>query len=430
MSIILFIQLVKNNKDTFIYMQNIDNEFLKYLEGFVNTSDYTYLLNVYDKKHAFDDTTTTDPEYLNLTTFYNRLLNLTDKYRVEVDCNCTSLIEKLFARYVNADTFVLTTEQEHPAVKAYLPAKNTFIISINELDNPLAISQIITKFRQTSYKKLFLIMSGVVAGSSKIIKQSFFEQLKVELNKAHIPHLFVLDDCQGLFMTPRNYAIFDAILGTAHVIVRYGFSMGILFTKLPDRIGYINKASLKAFINKLKYVFNHKAEATRFNTIVHSFLGNEIDGNILNVKAGQASHMITISTTGVKFNQRSADELSTYGMLFSELNTKNRLIRLRYQDAILFNPRAYLDGLYKLKRVLHSLKKMNEFAIDLSFDNSIDIDYEFTVNNINKPIGEINKNIYRSDFNINEIERVIKQSQSTYVGHKEAVYNYIFNRQR
>lgn len=407
----------------------MDKSLLDYFNSFINKGDYPLFLKVYDQKHDFDDTNINDPEYIQLVNFYNRLLNIKG-YRVEVDEHCTSLIKKLFQRYVNKDTFVLTTEQEHPAVKNYLPENNTYIICVNELNRKDAIPQIIQKFKQSGCKNFFLIMAGVVPGSSEILSEAFFRQLKLELTRNNINHIFTLDDCQGLYMINRDYSDFDCILGTAHVVVRYGFSMGILYTKLPHIIGHINKGSLKDFTSKLNYAFNHKQDALKFNSLMTEFLKDEIDNDTFTIKGNQASHMLTISTNGVKFNQKNATYLKDFGIIFSELNSKNRLIRLRYQDTLLFEPQELIKGLYQFKKMLHSLKKMKELGTDLTFDNSVDIDYGFMVNGTNKSIGDVNKKIYKSSFRNNEVSEIINRSSLMMENQKSIVYNYIFSHQR
>lgn len=413
-------------------MKSIEDKLLTYLDGFTNKADYKDFLSVYDQKHDFDDTTLDDLEYIQLVQLYNKLLNLKEdfNYRIEVDAHCTALIEKLFKRYVGKNTFVLTTEQEHPSVKNYLPKNNTYIICVNETKNEDAIPQIIQKFKESGCTEFFLIMAGVIPGSSEILDEKFFKQLKVELAKAYINHIFVLDDCQGLYMLNRDYSDFDCILGTAHVIVRYGFSMGILYTKLPHKIGYINKGSLKAFLPKIKYALNHKEDALKFNSIMKEFLKDEIDGNTFIIKGNQAPHMLTISTRGVKFNQKVATELKDYGIIFSELNSKDRLIRLRYQETILFEPKEYIEGLHRFKKMLHSLQKMKELGTDLTFDNSVDIDYGFKINGTNKTIGEVNKKLYKSAFNKNEVLDMLDRSSLTIANQKPIAYQYIFNHQR
>ena len=52
-------------------------------------------------------------------------------------------------------------------------------LSSNNID---AIPQIIQKFKQSGCKNFFLIMAGVVPGSSEILSEAFFRQLKLELN--------------------------------------------------------------------------------------------------------------------------------------------------------------------------------------------------------------------------------------------------------
>ena len=414
-------------------MNNINDQILDYFDSFTNSSDYDLLLKIYDQPHNFDDTDVNDKEYCNLVRFYNKLLSTKESYnyRIEVDRHCTALIEKLFQRYVGKNTFVLTTEQEHPAVKNYLPENNTFIICVNELKYENAVSQIIKKFKESNCTEFFLIMAGVIPGSAEILDETFFRKLKYALTKENIPHIFVLDDCQGLFMIQRDYSDFDAILGTAHVLVRYGFSMGILFTKLPHKIGYINKAGLKDLSTKLNYVFNHKQDALKFNGLITQFVKDEIDDNVLKIKDNQAQHMFVVSTDGVKFSQKKADEMKDYGIIFSELNTQNRFIRLRYQDCILFNSQDMLNVLQSFKKMLHSLKRMKDLATDLNFDKNVDINYDFIVNGTNKGIGEVNKKIYRSSFNVDEISEILNNSSLSFDKAKtNIVYHYIFEHQR
>lgn len=413
-------------------MKNIENEILNYLDTFTSKDDYSSFLSIYDQKHNFNDTITKDPEYIQLVKFYNKLLNLKEEfnYRVEVDAHCTALIEKLFKRYVSKDTFVLTTEQEHPSVKIFLPKNNTYIVYVNELKKENIIIQIVQKFKESGCKDFFLIMAGVMPASSEIIDEIFFKQLKLALNKSNIKHIFVLDDCQGLYMIDRDYSDFDCILGTAHVVVRYGFSMGILYTKLPSQIGYINKSSLKGFIPKIEYAINHKQDALKFNNLITEFLKDEIDGETLSIKGNQAPHMLSISTNGVKFNQKVATDLKDYGIIFSEINSKNRRIRLRYQDTILFEPKEFIAGLHRFKRMLHSLRKMKELGTDLIFDNTADIDYGFKINGTNTPVSEINKSLYKSSFDKKEITEIFDRSSLTMNEHKLISYRYIFDHQR
>ena len=399
----------------------MDNEILNYFDSFVNSKDYGLLLKNYDKDYAYDDTTTQDPEYIHLVKFYNKLLNIKDEsnYRIEVDSCCSALIEKLFQRYVTKDTFVLTTEQEHPSVKYCLPENNTYIIYVKELYYKNAVSQIIKRFKQSSCTNFFMIMAGTMPGSAEFINPSFFRKLKKALVQEHISHILVLDDCQGLFMLERDFSDFDCILATAHVLVRHGFEMGLLFTRLPQKIGYINKTGLKDFVTKLNYVFNHKKEALQFNKMMSKFFAQEIDGKTFSVDKKQVPHMFVIKTKNMKFSQKHADQLKKFGIILSEINSKIRLIKLRYQETVLFEPKVYADVLVKIRKILHVLRRMKELNDNLNFDNSIDLKYDFTITGTKVRIDEIDKKTYKSLYDpVNSIDECNE--------YRNITFNYIF----
>lgn len=390
--------MIQEEKEIFDFL----NSFRTSKDSNLLTLDYT--ANNYDKD---DITSLSDLEYLELVRYYNRLLNIKDSlnYRIEIGPNCTFLIERLFERYVSNNTFVLTTEQEHPAVKNCL-RENTYIIKVDELYRKNAISQIIKKYKQSKCINFFLIMQGVICGSAEIIDEAFFKKLKAALQKEGIPHILILDDCQGLYMTNRDYTDFDGILATGHVLIKHGIEMGILYTKLNKKIGYINKAGLKAFSTKLAFVLNHRKDAIKFNSLIKDYLKDEIDKKDLKIKPNQASHMLVIQTNGIKFNQKHADEMEKSYITFSELNTRLGLIRLRYQEAITIDPIKYINSLKRLKKILRSLRKKKELGNEATFDNSIALNYDYSLNNKDeRMVSDVNsKSNYNSSFNMKETE--------------------------
>ena len=411
----------------------IEEKALSYLKSFFTKEERIELnkLNSASVDLTRDDCSVTDSEYQNLVRLYKNLLNcgILDKYRVEVGPTCTYLIEELFKRYVNNDTFVLVTEQEHPAVKYFLNTNNVYVLQVDDIDKKDVIKRILRKYKHSKCKNFFLIMAGVIPGSAKILNQNFFANLKQSLTANAIPNVLILDDCQGIYMVNRDYSVFDGILGTAHVLIKSNFEMGILLTKLPHKIGHINKTGLNTFKKGLEIICNHRQDAQKFNSIFRELLKDEIDGKAFEIKEEQASHMLVLQANQVPFNQKYADKMEPSEITFSELNSPIGMIRLRYQEAITKDPDIYIYiYIRELKKIIKSLKRAKELKENEIFDNSINIDYDFTINKDNVKIGEINKKQMNKSFYTkendaeNKYEDVIENNQRN--------FHYIYNRVR
>lgn len=409
-----------------------ENIALSYLKSFYSQEERTELsrLNHIKIDLTKNDCTTQDKEYQALNSLYKELLDsdFLNDYRIEVGPNCTFLIEELFKRYVTDDTFVLVTEQEHPAVKYFLTTKNIHVLLVEDIDKKDVIKRILRKYKKSKCKSFFLMMAGVIPGSAKFLKQEFFVNLKQSLIANHIPNVLILDDCQGIYMANRDYSIFDGILGTAHVLIKSDFEMGILLTKLPQRIGYINKAGLKAFVKGLQIICKHKQAANEFHSIFKELFKDEIDNNTFEIKNDQAKHMLVIQANQVPFNQKYADQMEKANITFSELNSPVGTIRLRYQEAITKDPDIYINEyIPKLKKILRALKRAKEVRENLVFDNSVNINYDFTINKNNVAISEINKKQLKKSFYTKE-DNLTNQYEDCL--DNQPHFHYIYNKVR
>ena len=229
-------------------------------------------------------------------------------------------------------------------------------------------------------------------------------------------------------MTNRDYSIFDGILGTAHVLIKSDFEMGILLTKLPQYIGYINKAGLKAFVKGLQIICKHKQAANEFHGIFKELFKDEIDNNTFEIKNDQAKHMLVIQANQVPFNQKYADQMEKANITFSELNSPVGTIRLRYQEAITKDPDIYINEyIPKLKKILRALKRAKEARENLVFDNSVNINYDFTINKNNIAISEINKKQLKKSFYTKE-DNLTNQYED-YLDNQPR-FHYIYNKVR
>lgn len=414
---------------------NTTQELISFLANFYSDSEKDILYNNECHNYCQDDCKITDLEYYNLAQLYNNLLSdeLKEKYRIELGPTCTFLINELFKRYVTDNTFVLTTEQEHPAVKACLTTKSVYILLVDDIKKKDVITQIINTYKNSKCTNFFLMMSGVIPGTEEIIDEMFFKKLKHALTQENIPHILALDDCQGIFMNKRDYSPFDCVLGTAHVLVKDNYDLGILFTKLKHKIGYINKAGLKNFYNKLNIVLQHKEKALQFNDIMQNFFKDIIDGDSISIGNNLAKQHFVLHTNGLKFYQKYAEEFyKTNNICFSELNLKNGLIRIRYHEAICFNPEKYVNDLMKFKQFLMKLQRFRDLRIYSNFNNDINIKYDFIEKNPNKQIGQINQNQRVSSFYIESTEKQIEMEKISkqFIENSKFLYHYIYPAQK
>ena len=109
--------------------------------------------------------------------------------------------------------------------------------------------------------------------------------------------------------------------------------------------------------------------------------------------------MLVIQANQVPFNQKYADQMEKANITFSELNSPVGTIRLRYQEAITKDPDIYVNEyIPKLKKILRALKRAKEVRENLVFDNSANINYDFTINKNNIAISEINKKTIKEKF--------------------------------
>ena len=135
--------------------------------------------------------------------------NLKD-FHIEIHKNATSFINQIYTKYIDNDTFVVSI-LEHDSIKN----------NVKKVEN--------------NFTKMFLYVAGIV--ESNIIPQAYYNKLKDRLIKENIPHHFVLDDVQSMFIVPRDYSIFDKVIFTCHSLIPH-YNSGILLTKIDEHMGF------------------------------------------------------------------------------------------------------------------------------------------------------------------------------------------------
>ncbi len=154
-----------------------------------------------------------------------------DIWHLNFNTCCSNFIRELFKKYVDDETLVISSDCEHPTVKECLSkCKNTLILGQHNDIRMFNINKIYNEIQK--YKKVFVYIIGMRNDTGEITPQSFMEALKNILDTENKENIMVLDDVQGMFFMPRDYTLYDYVLGTGHVAVP-NFDMGIMISKEP-----------------------------------------------------------------------------------------------------------------------------------------------------------------------------------------------------
>ena len=170
-------------------------------------------------------------EWTMLTTeYFNRMPCCEldpDIWHLTFNTCCSNFIRELFEKHVDNNTLVISSDCEHPTVKECLSkCTHTLILNQHEDIRKFNLNKIANEV--SKYKKVFVYIIGMRNDTGEITPQSFMLALK-ELIKDK-EHIMILDDVQGMFFMPRDYTLYDYVLGTGHVAV-HNFDMGIMISK-------------------------------------------------------------------------------------------------------------------------------------------------------------------------------------------------------
>ena len=92
-------------------------------------------------------------------------------------------------------------------------------------------------------------------------------------NKNDIKCTMVIDNVQEMFLLPRDYSIFDYVVGTAHAIIRK-FNMGILITVGNNKVfgDKIYNWGM-TYYDMLNEVLKRKEKLFMFRTVMNHYYG-------------------------------------------------------------------------------------------------------------------------------------------------------------
>lgn len=356
----------------------IEEKIKHYIDNFYETEDLVQITKPMGTSFV-DDILSNDVQYISLCNRVLDLLNnsaLKDKYRIEIGESCTYLIDKLFKAYVDENTFIVTSSHDHEATTSRLgnnPVYRVNIFDTQDSKKSIKVFQdIINQFETSKCTKIFCIMVGTAPHATVTIDQNFFKALKTVFIRNNIPHMMVLDDCQGIFMIERNYDVFDAFLATGHVLSCLFPDFGILFTKLDKKLGYMNKQMLSDLYNKLQLIDKYKDKANQFNGLMTEYFKSFINDTEFKPYTQEANHQFALALPQTINNPKYDSKFIKYGIEFNPIDCKDNFVRLRYHEVIIQDADTFIKGLTELKTHLNKLlrfKEMNNDRLNYSLQN-------------------------------------------------------------
>lgn len=311
---------------------------------------------------------TTDDEFKMLEDeFFNRMpfCNISSENRyLRFDVSGTAIIDKVFEKEVDDDTLVISTRFEHNAVwDALSRCKNVYKFESLKNYDLNEIAKLLNK-----YKKVFVYIIGTQLMTGEITPQNFFIKLKSLLINHNKPHKMLIDDVHGMFITPRDYTLFDYVLYTAHSLV-CDYNMGCLISKEND-IGIPAYNWGKDYLKRLDLVLSRKEKLYMFKNILYQYFSEILESDRYNLIPATTQHIFSIETTGVYFTKKMCKDLFDYRIKIDEENYYHSHIRIRFQEFIRQSP----ENIYKgINLLLDTLKNLEEY-----FDNEnyLNMQYE------------------------------------------------------
>ena len=300
-----------------------------------------------------------DKEYKKMESeYFSRMpfSNISSKtHNIMFDTCATNHIKNLFKKYVNEDTLVITSMNEHNNVKELVNNCNNKLILNHYKDIiTLNVDTIVTECKK--YKKAFIYIIGTQISSGEITPQLFYETLKKQLVINNIEHIMVLDDVQGMFMVPRDYSIFDYVVGTAHALIE-GYDMGILISRNNDfGIKAINWGY--DYLELLDIMLKRKDLLNSFTQVMTQYFHYDLIKYGFSLFQNTAPHIFAIKTNGMEFTEEMHSLLDNYCIRLEGIGNDyvpNIFIRMRAQQYIKF-PETCIDGLKVLHNLLEEIK--------------------------------------------------------------------------
>ena len=281
--------------------------------------------------------------------------NLTSNdHFIAFDESGTAFIDKIFEREVDDDTLVISTTYEHTSVQKCLAVvKNKILLNSDRDIRAYNINPLIEEAKK--YKKVFVYIIGTQLSTGEITPQLFYEKLKEALVSNNIEHKIMIDDVHGMFMTPRDYRIFDYVLYTAHSLVTE-YNMGLLITK-EYMFGKRAYNWGKEYLEKLDIILKRRLKMLQFKNIIIQYLNEYLsDTNMFRLFNFTSDHIFAVETVGLEYDTNTWEKLDLYKIRVSEFKMVKNWIRIRFQEFTRLSEDKAIEGLHYLCKIIEKAK--------------------------------------------------------------------------
>lgn len=285
----------------------------------------------------------------------------TDDYNIGFAESATDLIKDILSKdKLTDDTLVIISSNE---------CANVMQIAV-ELPNVLIISQKdeISKniFKSIDAyvpegKNVIVYVIGTQLSTGIITPNQQFIQLKQMLQNKGCKSIFILDDVQGMFVVPRDYSIFDYVIGSCHGLVR-NFNMGMVIqNNHMDQYGYSQADDEQQYISQLDILLTKLNSFDKFTDVIRQVFSDELSKEESRLFAESAPNIVAIRFSDsegdpITFTTQQIETLSQHYIRVTIDDTTKRLehyVCLRAQE-ILYHPESVLQGLMLLEQYLQS----------------------------------------------------------------------------
>jgi hypothetical protein len=365
-------------------MTSIENLIYQFIDTFYTDEERAYIkadtnigfsINAFKKDFTDLNWQRTERQYKELL-FYTDLNN----FHLEVADRASYFIKKIFEKYVNDTTFVIHSSFEHPnVIKELNNVKHKKCLLYDQLIT-FNFDNFLLEFKESGCTKVFVYVPGTSTCTGQIVPQNFYSKIKQACNKYNIECMMMCDDVHGMFITPRDYSIFDFILYTCHSFIP-NFDMGMLWSK-REILGFTNIERAEAYYNKLKLFLSKSNKIRLFPILLAEYFSEDLSNTkYLDLYTNTTTHIFALKTKGLVFSQNYFDKCDEYNIRFGETQSFINFIRFRIQEFILEKPEFLLEGLALTKKALESfMKKAEIFHENIVFDGRNNIKHEIKEN--------------------------------------------------
>lgn len=277
-----------------------------------------------------------------------------DGWKIFTDECASNHIDNLFNYYVDNDTLVVISNAEHETtVKNFNKCKNGLILDHSRDIRGYNYDKVIEEAKK--YKKVFFYCIGTQISTGEISPQTFFVELKRRFYEENIKNIMVLDDVQGMFFVPRDYSIFDYIIGTAHAIC-WEYDLGLLITNDNNvRFGKKDFRNLNEFNEIVDVILDRKDKINMFSRCIHEYFNDLLARPEFSIIEDGAPQLCSIRCKGIKFTEEIKNLLDKYEIRIEAFGQEVQFIRFRAQmfikdDTLLLKGIRILE--YYLKGIL------------------------------------------------------------------------------